>query len=92
MCIGQLIIFKLPDLTITECNTLSLTKRNTNGFGSTGIDDILLNKQPIDTSSSPAAAAKIDAHHPTSTDIDDDNTIAYNVICSDNPFMDYEDI
>ena len=92
MRIGQLIIFKLPDLTITECDTLSSTKQNTNGFGSTGIDDILLNKQPIDTSSSPAAAAKIDANHLTSTDIDEDDTIAYNVICSDDPFMDYEDI
>ena len=91
MRIGQLIIFKLPKLCIEKCDTLSSTTQNDKGFGSTGVDNILPHQQHINTSTSHAAAAKIDAMHSISSDIDNE-TVAYNVICSDDPFMDFEDI
>ena len=89
MRIAQLIIFHIPNIELLTSDNLTETNRNTKGFGSSGTHKLLHNNIP--TQSNPninpthAAAAKMDDNS-----ILDDDTIPYNVICSNDPFTDSE--
>ena len=59
MRIAQLIIFKLPQISLEQTTHLSNTKRQDKGFGSTGLTE-LLNKDVInDISNKHTAAAAV---------------------------------
>ena len=90
MRIAQLIIFKQPKFEIVNDTILSKTKRDANGFGSTGLhDDIDATTLQQHDPPTHAAAASMSNTTPM---VDDDNITKYNVICSSDPFTDYEDI
>ena len=89
MRIAQLIILHTPTIKIEETQQPTKTKRDTKDFGSTGTHKITSRHTPVEhdqLSPHAAAAALVD------NDITDDNILPYNVICSDDPFTDFETI
>ena len=94
MRIAQLIIFKLPDIDLIKTHTLNPSIRNKAGFGSTGLKDIVQQDNTSitnKTTSMPVHAAAATLFD-NSTDEYDDSVTKYNVICSNNPFTDFEEI
>ena len=92
MRIAQLIIFNSPNITTKETDQLLMTKRDNGGFGSTGLRNILPDKtiEGISKENQTTAAAAILQYESQVTMADP--SIQYNVLCSDDPFLNYEDI
>ena len=81
--IAQLVIFKLPQLSLEQVDQLSVTQRDKGGFGSTGLQAL---HHSTNTPSQPTTAAAAQLR------IDDDDHVPYNVVLSEDPFQDQETI
>ena len=96
MRIAQIIIYKLPIMQLSETTTLTQTKRDKNGFGSTGTHDILqhVTKHNDMNSLRPttAAAASLNDNNEDVISPEHDDHEIYNVLCSPDPFEDCETI
>ena len=94
MQIAQILIFKLPDINLEQTIQLSITKRDKQGFGSTGLHTIApkFTNEIMENTHNPTSAVAAKLDDKVEEILYGDEHIKYNVVYSNNPFHNTETI